>query len=75
MNYIVLEGVSLYLFLALVLFLLIISLCCLVCVVLSDKRLFILNNVLSSKNIEIIKLNRENLILKIRCGELDIDEQ
>lgn len=75
MNYIVLEGVSLYMFLALILFLLIISLCCLVCVVLSDKRLFILNNILSSKNIEIIKLNRENLILKIRCGELDIDEK
>lgn len=75
MNYIVLEGVSLYMFLALVLFLLIISLCCLVCVVLSDKRLFILNNILSSKNIEIIKLNRENLILKIRCGELEIDEK
>ena len=75
MNYIVLEGVSLYMFLALVLFLLIISLFCLVCVVLYDKRLFILNNILSSKNIEIIKLNRENLILKIRCGELDIDEK
>ncbi len=74
MNYIVLEGFSLYLFLVLVLILLIISLCCLICVVLSDKRLFILNNLLSRKNREIKELNRENLILKIKCGELDIDE-
>lgn len=74
MNYIVLEGFSLYLFLALVLILLIISVCCLICVVLSDKRLFILNDLLSRKNREIIELNRENLILKIKSGELYIDE-
>ncbi len=75
MNYIVLEGVSLYLVWSLIIILLLICLCCLICVVLSDKRLFILENLLSRKNEEIKSLNRENLMYKIKCGELDINEE
>lgn len=75
MNYIVLEGVSLYLFFALIIVLLLICLSCLICVILSDKRIFVLDNLLLRKNAEIQCLNRENLILKMKYGELDIDEK
>lgn len=75
MNYIVLEGVSLYLVLALIIILLLICLCCLICVMLSDKRVFLLENLLLRKIDEIKSLNRKNLMLKIKCGELDIDEK
>lgn len=75
MNYIVLEGVSLYLVLTLIIVLLLICLCCLICVILSDKRAFVLENLLSRRNAEIKNLNRENLMFKIKCGELDIDEK
>ncbi len=75
MNYVVLEGGSLYLVLALMILLLLIALCALVCAMLSDKRGFFLKNLLTSKNCEIKYLTRENLMLKIKCGEFDIDEE
>ena len=74
MNYIVLEGVSLYLFMVLTFLLLLISVGSLICAIISDKRGFILENLLSRKNYEIKNLIKENLMLRIKCGEFDIEE-
>lgn len=75
MNYIVLEGISLYLFLIMTMLLLLISAGCLICVVLLDKRGFFLNILLSRKNDEIKNLVKENFVLRLKSGELDIDEK
>ena len=74
MNYIVLEGASLYLVVALVIILIILCLSCLAYVILCDKKNFTLENLVAVKNEEIKDLNRLNLMLKIKCGEFDIDE-
>ena len=74
MNYIVLEGASLYWVVSLVIILIILCLSCLVYVILCDKKNFTLENLLATKNEEIRNLNRMNLMLMIKCGEFDIDE-
>lgn len=75
MNYIVLEGISLFVVIIMIIVLLIVSLCSLICVMMCDKRVFALEQTLADKNEEIKILNRENLMFKIKCGELDIDEE
>lgn len=75
MNYIVLEGISLYLFLTLVILLLLISLVSLICAVLSDKRNFILGNLLLRENNKVRNLVKENFVLKLKCGEFRVDEE
>lgn len=75
MNYIVLEGMSLYLFLILIILLLLISIVSLICAILSDKRNFALEGLLSKNNDRLKLLTKENFILKLRCGDFDIDEK
>lgn len=74
MNYIVLEGVSLYLFLMLVILLLLISLGSVICMMLLDKRNFVLGNLLSEEINKVRLLIKENFVLKLKCGEFDFDE-
>lgn len=74
MNYIVLEGASLYLFLTLVILMLLISIGCLLCAVLSDRRNFILGNLLMQENNKVRTLAKENFVLKLKHGEFDVDE-
>ncbi len=74
MNYIVLEGVSLYLFIILVILLLLISVGSLICVALIDKRKFIIENMLLIEKENIRRVIRENFVLKLKCGEFDFDE-
>lgn len=75
MSYIVLEGVSLCLVLIMIVLLLVISIGCVICAILSDKRGFILEDLLLVENEKVRKLTKENFVLKLRCGEFDIDEK
>lgn len=75
MNYIVLEGLSLYLFLLLVILLLLISVGSLICTILLDKHMFILEKLLYKENGKVKNLLKENFILKLKYGEFDIDEE
>lgn len=75
MNYIVLEGLTLYSFLILVVLLLIIATVSLICVVLSDKRNFVLCSLLSRENSRVRNLLKENFVLKLKYGELNVDEE
>ncbi len=75
MDYIVLEGISLYVFLVLIMLLLIISLVSLICAVLTDRRNFILENLIQREKSQKSKLVKENFILKLKHGELNIDEE
>lgn len=74
MNYIVLEGLSLYLLFILVVLLLLISAGSLICVAIIDKRKFILENILLRKKENIRRVIKENFVLKLKCGEFDFDE-
>ena len=75
MNYIVLEGISLYLFLALVILLVLISIVSLICAVLSDRHNFVLGNLLLRENNKVRNLIKENFVLKLKCGEFGVDEE
>lgn len=75
MNYIVLEGASLYLFLALIILLVLVAVGCLICAILTDKRNYILGSLLSKENHKVKILHKENFILKLKSGEIDINEE
>ena len=75
MNYIVLEGLSLYLVIVLMILLLIVSLGCLMCLIILDRKNFYLEELILRKDRKIKKLIQDNFILRIKCGELDIDER
>lgn len=73
MNYIVLEGVSLYLALLLIILLVAVAIVSLICAVLTDKRNFILDNLLTKENAKVKILVKENFILRLKCGEIDFE--
>lgn len=75
MNCIILEGIMLYIFVAIVIALLLISLGCIFYAILSDKREYFLIDLLSREKEKVKKLSKQNFILKIKCGELYIDEK
>lgn len=75
MNYIVLEGISLYLFFILIILLLFITIVSLICVMLSDRRNFMLKGLLLKSNDRLKLMAKENFILRIRCGDLILDEK
>ena len=75
MNYIVLEGIGLYLVVIMLVLILAISIGCVVCVILSDKRGFILKNLLMNERKKVFELTKENFVLSLKCGEFDIDEE
>ena len=64
MNYIVLEGVSLYLFFAFIIFLILTAIVCLIIAINNDKEKFLMCKLLLYKNDKLKALNRENFILK-----------
>ena len=74
MNYIVLEGLSLYLFFILVVLLLLVTLGSLICVAVIDKSKFALGYMLLIENNKVRQLDKENFVLKLKCGEFDFDE-
>lgn len=75
MNYIVLEGISLYMFFILIILLIIITIVSLICVILSDRSNFMLKGLLLKSNERLKLIAKENFILKIRCGDLNLDEK
>ncbi len=75
MNYIVLEGFSLYLVLILNLVLVLISFSCLICVVFVDKRNFAMKRFIERLIIKNQLLLKSNFILKLKYGEFDVDEK
>lgn len=75
MNYIILQGVGLYLFLVLVLLMFLISLGSLFCSVISEKCNNNLNMLLSEEKEKVKFLNRENIRLKLKCGEFESNEK
>ena len=74
MNYIVLEGFPLYLTLILIFVLVLISLGCLICVILADRRCFLMRCTIKRLVAENKMLNKANMALKLKRGELDTDE-
>ena len=75
MNYIVLEGFSLYITLILILILVLISFSCLICVIFADRRSFLMRCMIKRLTAENKLLNKANLSLKLRYGELETDEE
>lgn len=75
MNYIVLEGFSLYITLILIFVLVMISFGCLICVIFADRRCFLMRRMIKRLTAENKLLNKANLSLKLRYGELETDEE
>ena len=75
MNYIVLEGTSLYLVMIMIAILMFITLGCILFVIVSDKRGFVLKSLLAKEKEKVMNLSKENFVLRLRCGEFDIDEK
>ncbi len=75
MNYIVLEGIGLYIVLIMILLLLVITVGCIICLILSDNRRLILEDLLLDENEKVRDLSKQNFLLKLKCGEFDIDEK
>lgn len=75
MNYIVLEGIGLWITLFIITVMLIISLVSLICVVLADKKIFVLETLLRKENEKVKFLLKKNFILQLISGEFDIDEK
>ncbi len=75
MNCIVLEGLSLYALLIMIVLLLVVAVGSIVSAILSDRRNFTLINLLLRENNRVKNLIKENFILRIRHGEFYIDEE
>ncbi len=74
MNCIVLEGVSIYLTVILLVLIISISFACIICAVNADRRLFTVNEMLKTEREKNEILNKENFRLKLKYGELNCDE-
>ena len=74
MNYIVLEGFSLYFSLVLVFLLVLLSIGCLLYAILADKRNFANSEMLKREMEKNQILIRANMILKLKYGEFDRDD-
>lgn len=75
MNYIVLEGISLYMFLALVILLVLISIASLIIAISADNRNSILAKLLTDEQRKVKLLLKANFKLKLKHGELDCDDK
>lgn len=74
MNYIVIEGIGLYLFLALILALVLLSIACLICAAYADRRSFIIFELLKRETLKNKMLSNANFKLKLKYGELSTDD-
>ncbi len=72
---IILEGLSLYLVIIMIILLLIVSLFSIVWAVLSNKRIFSLKTLLYRERKNVRCLIRKNFVLQLRNGEIDIDDK
>ena len=68
MNYIVLEGFSLYLALTLTLLLVLINFASIICAVLADKRLFTVTEQLKHETLKSSLILKANFKLKLKYG-------
>lgn len=75
MSCIILDGIVLYVFIAFIIALMLISLGCILYAVLCDKRENVLVELLNKERIKVKALTKRNLILKIKSGELNIDDK
>ncbi len=73
-NYILLEGACLKIFIALIFLLLFICILCLLYTIWCDKKNYALNIKLDTEKQHIKMLQVENLKLRIKNGELNVDE-
>lgn len=74
MNYMVIEGIGLYLFLALLLALVLLSVACLICAAYADRRNLILWELLKCETLKNKMLSKANFKLKLKYGELSTDD-
>lgn len=74
MNLIILEGPRLYWFLALILLTFIILFTTLMVAIVMARRNMYFERVILNEKKEISNLKRENFILKLKCGDFEIDD-
>lgn len=74
MNLIILEGMNLCLFLILLGLMMLISIGSLICAMIADKKIILLNSLLIKEKENVRFLNKENLKFKLKYGELEQDE-
>ncbi len=74
MNYIVLEGISLCVFLALIALLFVLCIVCLINTIIADKRSYILNDELKQEKEKSQLLLKHIFRLKLIYGDFDIDD-
>lgn len=74
MNYILLEGAALKIFIVLIFLLVLISVLCLTYTILCDKKNYALNIKLDTEKRRVKMLQIENLKLRIKNGELNVDD-
>lgn len=74
-NYIVLEGLALYVFLALFIVLMVIAVIGFIYGITGDSKRDMLRDELYRERERNIGLNRDNMRLKLKCGELRMGEK
>ena len=74
MNCIVLEGMGLNIALAMVLLLMLTTICSLIAMLYSDNRLLKRERMLRENKMKVLMLSKENFRLSLKCGEMKIDE-
>lgn len=74
-NYILLEGIEMYVFLFLIIALTLIGLIGLIATINSDNKAEKLKDQLYKEREKNIYLNRDNMRLKLKCGELKAGEK
>ena len=75
MNVIVLEGIGLYIVLAILLFMVISITALAWSGIKQDEKIEIISECLKEKEIRCIELNRENFHLKLKYGELEVGDK
>ena len=74
MNYIILEGITLYIFLIITLLQFLISIGCIICATMSQRRESVIKNLFLNEKEKLVYLEKENFLLRLKSGEFDIDE-
>lgn len=75
MNVIMLEGLGLYIALAILLFMVISITALAWSGIKQDEKIEVLSELLKEKEISFIEVKRENIRLKLKCGELEVGEK
>ena len=75
MNYFVLEGIGLYALYAVLVLLVTVAIGSIICVIITDRRNLMLEQLLLKEKEKVRFLHRENFILKLKSGEINFDEE